>query len=364
MRLASSKDREAEIADKAAYWFALLQSDRCSSAQRRACELWLCEAEAHRDAFEALQGTWDVCGDLADDPDILALRRNALSRPKSAWWRNPAIAAALVLALVSGVLLTGGLLESSEPLPDRPLVFTEIASGPVTAKAETAHYVTAVGERSAVVLPDQSEIQLNTDTEIRTRFTESERLIILLKGQAMFDVAHDADRPFSVVASGQIITALGTEFEVRLDADEVAVTLVEGRVSVDEVRVKRAQYESAAEAILDRSQRVELTPGERLQARKGVKPIVTSPDLSTTLGWKEGRVTFNGERLEDAASEMNRYLSRKIVVKQDDLKEMPIGGAFKTGGSRAFVAAIKDLYPVEAAYDPSDDTIKLYWRED
>ncbi len=81
-------------------------------------------------------------------------------------------------------------------------------------------------------LPDGSRMTLDTDSEVDIAFAPERRNLRLVKGRAFFDVAHDAQRPFAVVADGREVEALGTRFDVRMDPGQVRVVLVEGRVSV------------------------------------------------------------------------------------------------------------------------------------
>ena len=97
-------------------------------------------------------------------------------------------------------------------------------------------FETAVGERSTVVLPDDSVVTLNTDTLVEVGFVEGSdvRRVTLQRGQAHFDVEKDT-RPFEVLAAGRRIEALGTAFDVRIDTElGVLVTLLEGSVAIDE----------------------------------------------------------------------------------------------------------------------------------
>lgn len=74
-----------------------------------------------------------------------------------------------------------------------------------------------VGEMPVVTLEDGSVVQLNAASAIAVEFTEKRRVIRLLRGEAFFQVAHGADRPFTVMAGTTSVTALGTAFDVRYD---------------------------------------------------------------------------------------------------------------------------------------------------
>lgn len=357
--MADGTKDEKKIADKAAYWFALLRSGTHAPAQERAFELWISEDAQHQTAYHHLQSVWDGCDALSEDPEFLSIRRRALQPRQPAAWRAGAVAAACAfLILIVGAI--GAQFWNTSPLPAADRIIADIGG---VLDRQSRYYSTQVGERSNITLPDQSVVDLNTDTEIRTLFTDQERRIVLVRGQALFKVAHDADRPFSVVASGQVITALGTEFEVRLDQGEVAVTLLEGRVTVDELNTaagglgEEDDHTDAKETI------VELAPGERIEVGQNGPPTISTPDVEKVIAWKDGVVSFIGEPLEEVVYEMNRYSETKIVIRDESLKQMPFGGTFKTGVTDSFIIAMTYNYPIENETDPETGEIILKWIE-
>jgi transmembrane sensor len=161
---------------------------------------------------------------------------------------------------------------------------------------------------------------------------------VLEHGQAFFDVAHDASRPFVVVADGVRVRALGTRFDVRRDGEAVRVTLVQGRVQV------RARGESATE----------LRPGQAVVAdRRGVSQPAPV-NAGAVASWTTGRLTFSGVPLREAVAEVNRYSDRKVVL---DAPEAVAGelvsGQFVAGDVDNFVAGARSLYGLRVTYETS-----------
>src|SRR6202035_2168216 len=95
------------------------------------------------------------------------------------------------------------------------------------------HYETATGERLAFTLNDGSQVTLDTQSELKVSFSSAERSVRLTRGQAFFEVAKDAKRPFVVEVNNRRFVAVGTAFDVRVDGDQVRVTMVEGTVRVE-----------------------------------------------------------------------------------------------------------------------------------
>ena len=156
---------------------------------------------------------------------------------------------------------------------------------------------THVGEQRLVVLNDGSRVRLNTDTKLNVRFGLHERRVVLAKGEAFFEAAHDATKPFIVEADGARVRAIGTKFDVRRAGQNVQVTLVEGRV-----RVGRAAAPN--EVTLLPNQQLSITP-QRISAPAPVDGLQASD-------WTTGRLVFRGVPLASAIEEINRYTDRKI----------------------------------------------------
>jgi transmembrane sensor len=181
---------------------------------------------------------------------------------------------------------------------------------------------------------------------VRVEFRGKERRVVLQHGQAFFEVAHDAARPFIVVADGARVRAIGTKFDVRHDSAAVRVTLLQGRVQV------RGGHGSEAE----------LAPGQSVVAdQSGVsRPVATNADA--VASWTSGRITFSGAPLRDAVAEVNRYSKRKIVLTPaDGLAAEPVSGVFEPGDTKTFIAALETVFDLKVAAE-DDREIRLARR--
>jgi transmembrane sensor len=203
------------IEERAAYWVMRQSEPDWSAAEQAERDAWLAESMAHKAAFWRLEHGWreaDRIGALGDVAQVV---------PRGSWltrhWRPLAIAASLLLAIGLGA---AWLMPNAAPLDglDRT----------------TQRYATAVGGRRTIALPDGSRVELNTATEVRSAVTPDSRIFWLDRGEAYFEVAHAADHPFVVHAGPRTITVLGTKFSVRRDGNRVSVSVVEGRVRVDQ----------------------------------------------------------------------------------------------------------------------------------
>lgn len=197
-------------------------------------------------------------------------------------------------------------------------------------------FATDVGEQRVIRLADGSKVNLDTDSRIRVRFTNGERRIDLDHGQALFDVAPASDRPFVVNAGDTRVTAVGTVFDVRRAGEAVSVTLVSGVIDI-----------AAPETMTRRRMKA----GQ--QTRVSRSAISTrAVDVAAETSWTSGRLIFSDIPLEQAVSEMNRYLTDKIELDDPSIRTVSINGVFLVGDRDAFVSAASDglgLKPVPRA---------------
>jgi transmembrane sensor len=326
---------------EAARRYARLHADDCSQEERDSITSWQAESPANREAFERAERVGSGVAALADDPrfrdKLRAMADEALAArvarpPISRRWR---MGAGLAASLAVALLAWHGLPRSESKLSTQAMV-----------------YESAGLERRSVKLEDGSMVELDVDTRISIHMSAARRQIELLSGRAMFDVAHDASRPFSVTAAGSRTTALGTRFQVRREDDNVVVTLAEGSVAVD--RDAGSLHSSGW------SER--LSPGEQISidtvTQRRQRQVV---DVNMTLSWMSGRHIFRGTPLSVAIDEVNRYATRKIRLGDATLGDLRVGGNFIVGDSDVIVDAFAAVLPLRAV-DNGDSEILLFRR--
>ena len=132
--------------------------------------------------------------------------------------RAPVLRWRYAMAAAAGIVVASGLW-----------MYQRIAPTPAVGPVQLA---TQHGEQLSERLADGSVLHLNTDTAVSIDFREGARRIDLRAGQAMFEVAHDPRRPFTVYAQSLVVTAVGTKFDVYQREDSLVVTVVAGTISV------------------------------------------------------------------------------------------------------------------------------------
>lgn len=332
------KSRDTAVQEAAAYWDARLRNPACRDEERAAFRSWIAEDPLHGEVFEQLQRSVSALRSAAHRPELRALRDSALAPRRDVTMRTAALAAVLLLTAVTlpiGLSFLSGP-QGSEPGPAE-LVLAEV-------------YSTAIGQRSGITLEDGSVVTLNTDSQMQVSYSEDERLITLLKGQALFEVAHEPGRPFAVLAGGQRVVALGTTFDVHLKDTGVEVVLVEGKVEIADLpdRASRAP-----------AKLVQLASGERLVASAAAAPVITRIDTEKATSWREGLVSFEDAPLVQAIAEMNRYSKIQILALDPELAEYRVNGVFRSGQQARFVEALEAYFPVSAQRDGDTIVMKM-----
>jgi transmembrane sensor len=291
------------IKAEAAAWLAILAGPRRSAELEERFGRWLSESEPHRIAWERVSDAWDLSGGLARKiaPPDEAIERTSPRRP--------------LLAFISAFLFLSAAAASAILLARRGIVST------------------GIGERRAISLPDGSRVTLNTDSRVVVRYDTEARRVRLERGEALFDVRRDPRWPFVVIAGTHEVLALGTAFEVRrYGAERIAITLVEGRISVAPA--------SAGVRPPPREVTVLAHPGQRLTFTSHHAPTLDRPALEQVIAWQSGEVVFDHTPLAEAASEMNRYSERRIVVPDPDVAALEVSGLFQAGDSAQFAAGV------------------------
>lgn len=345
------------VEDQAAFWFA--RERKGFSAQEEAAWVrWLAVDPRHASAFEDVETTWKGLAAIRAEPEMIALREAVLIRRR--WSPGPvAIAASLAAAVVLAVALP-------RVWYSMPHLYTQtearIDAAARAAMPEAQDHLTSVGETRAIALADGSVVTLDTDSAVRVVSSDRSRLVTLMRGRAFFQVAKDPTRPFIVFAGNKRVMAVGTAFDVRLDGEEVSITLREGRVRVE--APAPAAFADSGSSGAEASKTVEaadLVPGTKLDASSRSGWRLAKADMARDLAWLHGQLVFDGDRLSDAVAEINRYSARKIVLADSALANVPVSGVFNAGQVEAFAQALQS-YKLARIYTRTPNTIMLVGR--
>ncbi|WP_336335421.1 FecR family protein [Pseudomonas putida] len=256
-------------------WVVRLTSGNVQPGDVEAARAWCALAPEHQQAFVEARRVWALSGQLQ-----APARRHA---PARQW----ALASAAVLVLGVGLALAW-------------------------QGQWGADYRTGVGERRVVALADGSRISLDAESAVDVEVSAQARRITLRKGEAVFDVAHDPARPFTVQAGEVRATALGTVYAVSREGSAVDVIVKRGRVAVS-----------------DASDRVELAAGEAVGQQAGRLGSKHGLDVDSALAWQQGRLVFEQAPLAQVLRALERYRPGWLVIGDEQLRGLKVSGTFQ-----------------------------------
>jgi transmembrane sensor len=342
---------------EAAAWITRLHGPTRTPEMDAGFRKWLSESADNRAELEPLTDIWAAVGSLpagrtprlerwehsAESRELQQLRSRLRDVPSRSG-RRGFRAIGLVTTLLAGAC-----------------VLVLALSWLVQNRIEPA-YATDIGEQRVVQLTDKSRIWMNAETRVRIAFDNRQRRVELTRGEALFEVAKEAARPFVVEVGGHRVTAVGTSFVVRYESDHTAVTLVEGKVAIESASrpSEPVPPHSAVRRDTVGASRWVLSAGERLTFDSAGSAKIDVPSVETVLAWRRGDVVLNDTPLQEAVSEMNHYDRTALVIEDSRLATLTVSGLYHTGDNEGFARSIATMYHLDL--DERDGRIYLKSR--
>ncbi|MDB5116540.1 MAG: FecR family protein [Mucilaginibacter sp.] len=220
--------------------------------------------------------------------------------------------AILTLATGQKIILTGA--QNGKLAQQGNAAIVKTADGKIVYKAtdelavdELSYNTTSTprGGQFLIVLADGTKVWLNAASSITypTAFTGTSREVTIT-GEAYFEVAHNAAKPFRVKSNGQVIEVLGTHFNINAYTDEqvVTTTLFEGSVKVTK---------GTASAVLKPGQQSQIMEKEN---NLNIK-VAETVDPDQALAWKNGKFYFTDTTIEEVMRQVSRWYDVDIEYK-------------------------------------------------
>lgn len=291
----------SSVREQAASWFTRLLHAPKDHPDHEQLRLWLAANPVHAREYQAFCELW---GDFSSTANTQALAQAMDQRHGRRTFMRRGM-----LGLV-GLLAVGLAWRYRQPL--------ELE----------AQYATAIGERRRISLPDGSELYLAADTRLHVRFEQSQRQVFLLQGQAIFDVAHEANRAFRVDGGLAQITVLGTRFVVARDTLELRVSVARGSVRVEN----------------DKGSLV-LTSGDVASSHSHTAPRRLDVAASNAFAFEQGRLVLEQAGLEEIATSLSRYRRQPVRVLPGKGKPS-INAVVQLDNVEGFVQALPSIAPI------------------
>ncbi len=319
----STDDPGNDILEQAALWVVRINEpgEPLAAAELDRFQDWLLADERHSRAFRAVGSIPAMIDEMPADTRArlkvwAAEQGSDRASSRRHFFKWGALAAGVTAAIVMGGVFvkSRGLLSES--------------------------YSTRTGETRVVTFEEGSVAYLNTRTEVRWIGDEHDRRVELVKGEAIFDVVHDDNRPFRVMLGESEIQVLGTRFNVYRKANgEVAITVVEGTVQV-------RGYSSGA----DHSDWVRILHADQKMEYRSIG-LMQEPHATVALNsvkWRTGFLQFEGTPLSEVVEELSRYTDQPIRILDPSIVGVRVGGSLSTRDVRGALEHLKDHgFPVE-----------------
>jgi transmembrane sensor len=307
---------------EASAWLTRLQDSGRTPAVESAFKEWLSASPVNARAFTRVNDVWELLpGAVAPaDPPRAVARASRVARA----WRMPWLVVPACVALA---------------------LLVEVGVRMLPPVKQT--YQTAVGAQHTIDLDDHTRVTLNTDTKVVVEYSKTERRVVLERGEALFHVVHNPQRPFVVQTGNAQVVDLGTVFDVSNYSRSIAVTLLEGTVWVgSQPTAQGADVPSTV-----------LKPGDRLTIEADGAYVLDRPDVDQALAWQHGQVYFDDITLADAAAELSHYGGTPIRIADPALAKLRISGVFSAHDPVEFASAVASLHDLHVRH--KGDTIVL-----
>ncbi|MBO0354664.1 FecR domain-containing protein [Muricauda ruestringensis] len=204
----------------------------------------------------------------------------------------------------------------------------------------TNHIIALEGERKHVTLPDGSSVTVNANSELKYPevFTDDKR-DVWMSGEVYFDIVEDADRPFSVGASGFEVKVLGTKFNVNAKGMSKIVSLVSGKVQV---------------TLENSGDKIQLRPNEELSWNMESGEVVKRNfDVSKTTAWKDNILLLHDLTLEEALLPINEFYGTTFTVSDSVVANKRINAAFEDQDLDQFIQTLEFIADVKISKQSS-----------
>ena len=344
-----------EVTEAAAEWFDVLRQEPVAVEQRDAFVSWLLRSPTHVEEFlyvmamhehfsselkkkpqwldEILSDAKDNVVALSEVENIaIVAERKSISTTRA--WLKIAAAFACVAVLL-------GVIFNQRPIDHKDI---EVVS-------------TTKDEQRSVLLDDGSVVDLNIDTQIQINMGDSVRYVKLIKGEAIFHIAKDPARPFRVDTDPVILEAVGTEFNVYNNQDELVVTVVKGQVvvshkEIDNFIADRNNPQNNVGKLGDVDTNLSKNMDIVIQLSAGDQFIINrdgdiqqekSVNLEQVTAWTERRLIFDHETLENIVKEFNRYNRASLSINDPALGNLRISGVFSANDPEEFLNLVHNL---------------------
>ncbi|MFT6899011.1 MAG: transmembrane sensor [Paraglaciecola sp.] len=322
----NGKDKRLEQVSE---WIAKIDRG-LSQAEKIDFQKWMTSSAENRVMLLEVAKLWDKMDVLTQLSEVFP--HSTVTQKKHSLTLLGMAASLLLASILSIGLWQGEWLFSSKPV--QQIVSTNV-------------YSTSLGEHATFYLQDKTKVVLNTDSKIKITYTDKQRLFELEKGEFHVTVAHNKAQPLSVYASGQVIQAVGTAFNVELKDDQVELIVTDGQVLVA-ATTDQIKHPLLLDDVHLPQTALAVSKGEKIALGANASQVeqIDAADIDASLAWQQGSLIFRGESLAQAMKEVSRYTGYEFELLDEPLKHIKIAGLFKTDDVNGLLTALEQNFDV------------------
>jgi transmembrane sensor len=296
-------------------------------------DAWVSDTRDNKLYYQRMKNIWELWHNEIHPHDIDVDKAYIRVRGRLGLMRKSSVvltyllraAAILFLPMLAGSYYLGTLRQDQRAMAVKP-VYNEVSA--------------AFGTRSMLTLDDGSRVWLNSGSKLKyPKDFSGRRREVFLTGEAYFEVQSDASRPFIVRTKRLNVRATGTRFNVNVSSIEKAsqITLVEGKVTVCK--------NVAGGKTLEISQ---MKPSQHMafDTLSGSFKVETE-DTYRFIAWKDGKLIFRNEPLEDVIKKIGYFYNVDIELKDEKLKEYRYRATFEEESLDEILHLLKISSPVD-----------------
>jgi len=358
------------LEDTARHWFVRIQDDDVDIEEINQWQNWLDAAPQNAAAYEKVVAAWEASDAIVTDTVWNGLEESADNDEDDSYdgnvsvmehlestarkkaniqiWQKSARLLSLTAALVTISLVTINEYYSGSGLEETS----------INATAET-FIRTNRAEHHTAKMSDGSLIEVGAMSKVSVDYSPTKRSIWLEEGEAFFEVASDADRPFVVTTPLGNVTAIGTAFNIKLSNDRIVVTVTEGEVKMDVSRDNAIRLDEGLENDFIAAG---VIAGEAVlyTENTGLEIEHTAP-LKENISWRNKNLGYRTETLKYVISDLQRYSNLKFKITDPRVASMQYSGTVRPDKIDKWLKALPEAFPIEI--QTINDVVIIRYRE-
>lgn len=309
-------------------------SDECSPAEREKIEQWIQSDPINKEMMREFKYIWNASGQNSSELNLFfnpeedwqqlchKTRDNEkqdrssstpIQRPQNKYPKNVRRNFTQI-ARVAAIILIASLVGAA--------AYQILYPQPELAQPVLREISMERGQRGNITLSDGTKVTLNAESKIiLPEVFQPDKREIGLQGEAFFEVAHNADRPFIVNTGQAVVQVLGTSLNVRSypEAQTVEVVVSDGRVSLSSKKEARRNNTILTAGEIGRF----IVEENRITSEK-------VDDLEFFLGWKKGFLKFKNDSMHKVATELERKYDIEVLFDDKKLQDLRLTADLKS----------------------------------